>query len=237
MAGDWSSADCACSCTISNGRRRGRNGRRAGPHLAAGRARSAAPGGRMPPAGAASCTGRCACTGSGSSCGGAQGLAGTAAAPASSALIVRARAPRAWLEPLIPALRRVRRDTCFPAAVSLLAARRAWPMPDGTAVAAPGPWSCCGAVLVLAAGPGRASGAGGAAWSWAAPAWSPADQARDRSPAGPPVPVSGVSAAVPASARSMWASVVPMPRTRTGRQDTIMVTGHGARAAPAWASR
>ncbi len=35
----------------------------------------------------------------------------------------------------------------------------------------------------------------------------------------------------------MWASAVPMARTRTGKQDTIMVTGHGARAAPAWASR
>jgi len=28
-----------------------------------------------------------------------------------------------------------------------------------------------------------------------------------------------------------------MPRTRTGRQDTIVVTGHGARAVPAWAIR
>jgi len=77
----------------------------------------------------------------------------------------------------------------------------------------------------------------GAAWSWAAPTWSSADQAGDRDTAGPPVPLSGASAAASASARSMWASAVPMARTRTGRQDTIVVTGHGARAVPAWASR
>src|ERR1017187_9507201 len=134
------------------------------------------------------------------------GLAGTTAVPASSALIVRARAFRAWLEPLIPSLRRVRLDTGFPAAVSLLAARRAWPMPDGIAVTALVSWSCCGAVVVPAGGPVPARGAGGAAWSWAAPAWSSADQAGDRDTAGPPVPLSGASAAVPASARSMCAS-------------------------------
>jgi hypothetical protein len=166
-------------------------------------------------------------------------LAGTTAMLASSALIVRARAFRVWLEPLIPSLRRARLDTGLPAAVSLLAATRAWPIPDGIAVAALAPGSCCGAVLVLvpAEGPGPARGATGAARSWAAPASSSADQARDRDTTGPPVPRSGASAAVPASARSMWASVVPMARTRTGRQDTIMVTGHGARAVPAWASR
>src|ERR1035441_4674330 len=41
------------------------------------------------------------------------GLAGTTAVPASSALILRARAFRAWLEPLIPSLRRARLDTSF----------------------------------------------------------------------------------------------------------------------------
>ena len=46
--------------------------------------------------------------------------------PASSALISRARAFRAALEPLIPPLRKARRDTGFPAAASLLAIRRAW---------------------------------------------------------------------------------------------------------------
>jgi hypothetical protein len=40
-----------------------------------------------------------------------------------------------------------------------------------------------------------------------------------------------------ASSRSMWASVVPMARTRTGRQDTMVVMAHGARAWPAWTSR
>lgn len=54
-----------------------------------------------------------------------QGLAVSFAALAGSALIMRARALRAWLEPLIPSLRRVRLDTGFPAAASLLAARRA----------------------------------------------------------------------------------------------------------------
>ena len=63
------------------------------------------------------------------------GLAGRTVVPASSALIVRARAFRAWLEPLIPSLRRARLDTGLPAAASLLAAMRAWPMPDGIAVA------------------------------------------------------------------------------------------------------
>jgi hypothetical protein len=46
--------------------------------------------------------------------------------PASSALISRATAFRAALEPLIPLLRKARRDTGFPAAASLLAIRRAW---------------------------------------------------------------------------------------------------------------
>jgi hypothetical protein len=48
--------------------------------------------------------------------------------PASSALISRAMAFRAALEPLIPLLRKARRDTGFPAAASLLAIRRAWPV-------------------------------------------------------------------------------------------------------------
>ena len=60
---------------------------------------------------------------------------------------------------------------------------------------------------------------------------------RGRGVAGPGVRLSGGSAVVPASARSMWASAVPMPRTRTGRQDTTVVIAHGARAIPAWASR
>lgn len=42
------------------------------------------------------------------------GLAGTTAVLASSALIVRARTFRAWLEPLIPSLRRARLDTGLP---------------------------------------------------------------------------------------------------------------------------
>jgi len=35
----------------------------------------------------------------------------------------------------------------------------------------------------------------------------------------------------------MCASAVPIPRTRTGRQDTTVVIGHGARATPAWVIR
>ncbi len=72
--------------------------------------------------------------------------------PASSALIVRARAFRAWLEPLIPSLRRARLDTGLPAAASLLAAMRAWPMPAGLDAAALASWSCW-AVVVPAGGP------------------------------------------------------------------------------------
>jgi len=45
---------------------------------------------------------------------------------ASSALISRAGAFRVALEPLIPLLRKVRRDIGFPAAASLLALRRTW---------------------------------------------------------------------------------------------------------------
>ena len=47
------------------------------------------------------------------------------ARPASSALIVRARAFRAWLEPVTPPLRNARRDIGFPAAASLRAITRA----------------------------------------------------------------------------------------------------------------
>ena len=54
--------------------------------------------------------------------------------------------------------------------------------------------------------------------------------------AGDPIRLSGVSA-VSASARSMCASAVPMPRTRTGSQDTMVVIAYGARAVPAWTMR
>jgi hypothetical protein len=47
------------------------------------------------------------------------------ACPASSALIMRARAFRAWLEPMTPPLRNARRDTGFPAASNLRAITRA----------------------------------------------------------------------------------------------------------------
>ena len=66
------------------------------------------------------------------------GVVGTIARPASSALMVRARAFRAWLEPLIPSLRRERLDTGVPAAASLLAATRAWLIPDRLDAAALG---------------------------------------------------------------------------------------------------
>ena len=155
------------------------------------------------------------------------GLAGTTAVPASSALILRARAFRAWLEPLIPSLRRARLDTGLPAAASLLAATRAWPMTDGTAVAALALWSCW-AVVVPAGGPDPARGACCAAWSRPAPAWSSADQAGDRDTAGFPVQLSGPSIAVPASARSMWASVVPMARTQDSRHSRPVTECHGA---------
>ena len=78
------------------------------------------------------------------------GLAGSPSASASSALIMPARAFRAWLEPVIPSLRRVRLETGFPAAVSLLAAWRAWPALSRLGGAAVASWSCCGAVVVPA---------------------------------------------------------------------------------------
>ena len=100
----------------------------------------------------------------------------------------------------------------------------------------PGLWPCCG--------PGV-----GAFWSRlgvrsrpasgrprSGPFWSSTDQDEDRRVAGGPVPLSGAWVAL-ASARSMCASAVPVPSTRTGRQDTMVVTGHGARAIPAWAIR
>lgn len=60
------------------------------------------------------------------------------------------------MEPLIPLLRRARRDTRFPAAVSLLAIRRAWSVSGGAGVLVPSavPWAAAlGTVLVLARGP------------------------------------------------------------------------------------
>ena len=104
-------------------------------------------------------------------------------------------------------------------AVSLSAARRAWPMPGRLGAAAVASWSCCGTVLVPAEGPDAASGAWGAAWSRAGPVWSCEDRTGDRGAAGPGVRLPGGSAAMPASARSMWASAVPMARTRTGHDD------------------
>ena len=62
--------------------------------------------------------------------------------------------------------------------------------------------------------------------------WSSGDQDRDRRTAGSPVRLPGVSTAS-ASARSMCASAVPMAGTRTGRQNTTVVTAVGARAIPA----
>jgi len=82
-------------------------------------------------------------------------LAGSAGASVSSALILRARALRAWLEPLIPSLRRARRDTSLPAAVSLLAIRRAWLISAavGVRVLSAVSWTPLETVLVLPGGP------------------------------------------------------------------------------------
>ena len=62
-------------------------------------------------------------------------------ASASSALILRSRAFRAWLEPLIPSLRRARRDTGFPVAVSLLVIRHAWLISAVVGVLSAVPWT------------------------------------------------------------------------------------------------
>ena len=95
--------------------------------------------------------------------------------PARSALISRARAFRAALEPLIPLLRKTRRDTGFPAAASLLAIRRAWLVSvwPGALVLGPGRWSCRGTAAVLAGGPVPAGVLALAVWSGDSPAWSP----------------------------------------------------------------
>jgi hypothetical protein len=61
--------------------------------------------------------------------------------------------------------------------------------------------------------------------------WSPADQDRDRRVANGLVSLS-VASVVSASARSICASAVPMPRTRTGKQDTMVVIAYGARFIP-----
>ena len=161
--------------------------------------------------------------------------AGTAAR---SALIVCARAFRASLEPLTPPLRNARRDTGFPAAASLRATMRArsncgcagrGPDPE-----IPGPSCGPGSGTFWSRLADRSRSASGRLRS--GPPWSSEDQDRDRGTAGVPVRLSGVSA-VSVSARSMCASAVPIARTRTGRQDTTVVTGHGARAIPAWAIR
>ena len=79
---------------------------------------------------------------------------------------MRARAFRAWLEPLIPSLRRARRDTGFPAAVSLLAIRRAWLISArvGVRVLPAVPWTTLGTVLVLE---GVTHPSAPKAWVWA----------------------------------------------------------------------
>jgi hypothetical protein len=160
------------------------------------------------------------------------------AAPARSALIMRARALSAAFEPVMPPLRNARRDTGRPAAASLRATIRACSTCacTGRGPSPVIPWPCCD--------PGARP-----AWSRLTdrsrpacsllrpgPAWSCGDQDKDRGTAGGPVRLPGAYTAS-ASARSMWASAVPMPRTRTGRHDTTVVIAHGARPIPAWAIR
>jgi len=149
------------------------------------------------------------------------GLAGSAAAPASSALIMRARAFRAWLVGAPDSLAaqgtsRYRLSCC----------RAGWVLPPWRRGPAAGPfWS--------QEGPGAASdsGAWGAPWSWAGPAWSSQDQAGNGGVAGPGDRLPSGSAADAQHVRQRG------PRTRSGRQagrqDTTVVMGHGARAAPA----
>jgi hypothetical protein len=62
---------------------------------------------------------------------------GVAAGPAISALSVHARAFKASLDPRIPALRKARRDTGFPAEASLLAISRARSISDALGAMVP----------------------------------------------------------------------------------------------------
>jgi len=100
-----------------------------------------------------------------------------AAATASSALILCARALSASLQPLTPLLRRARRDTGFPAAASLRPIRRAWSTcccaarGSGLVVRLAALWSWTGAILVPAGGPGPGQrlAASGLVWIWPGP--------------------------------------------------------------------
>ena len=141
------------------------------------------------------------------------------ATPASSPLIMRARAFSASLEPLTPPLRNARRDTGFPAAASLRATRG----PDPPVAGAPGTWSRYSST---ARGPGAGHSGPGrgpvlvrlrshAVWSGLVPR----DQDRDRAVAGgrpgcpaPPWPRRRRAACGPA--RSPWPGPGPAGRTR-----------------------
>lgn len=108
---------------------------------------------------------------------GQQGWAG-AANVASSVLSLRASALSASLEPLIPLLRKARRDTGFPCAASRRATRRpgsvpCWPTRGpGLVVPVVVPWSRCGAAEVSAAGPAPVSACAMTAWSGPGRFWS-----------------------------------------------------------------
>jgi hypothetical protein len=152
------------------------------------------------------------------------GRQGGGVGPAASALSISARAFRLSLDPLIPPLRNARRETGLPAAASSRATMRARsiPVPLGSLaplqrvlVRVPGPGPCRGMVAGGVVSPSVRSGTG--------MVWSSEGLAGDRGVAGPVVLVPGCLAV--ASSRSMWASAVPMARTRTGRQDTMVVMG------------
>ena len=158
--------------------------------------------------------------------------------PACPALIMPARAFSAWLEPVTPPLRNARRDTGLPNAANLRATggpAQAVPVRAADQV----PWSHgCGVVLARdRAGPASRTvpGQPPVLCGLVRPG-PPRTRTETAGSAGCPVRLSGVSVAS-ASARSMCASAVPMARTRTGRQDTTVVTAHGARVIPAWAIR
>ena len=143
---------------------------------------------------------------------------------------------QALVEPLTPPLRSARRDTGFPAAASCLARSRACPAGEDSArgsdpqVQGAAGRSRTEGPQVAARGPG-ATGPSAASSVRLDPAWSSGDQDADRR-RGCPVFCSPGDWAARTSLRSRWASVVPTARTRTGRQDTIVVIAHGARVTP-----
>ena len=156
------------------------------------------------------------------------------AAPANSLLRMRAKTFSASLEPLTPPERNARRDTGFPAAASRRAIARAWstcgwaPPDSWSRDSSTSLWSRRLAILVPDRRPVLARLRSRAAWSGLVPR-RPSQGPWGGWRAGLAVRhIRGLGVG-PQHVRQRG----PMPRTRTGRQDTTVVIAHGARVIPA----